>query len=254
MKTEHLIERFADAQLTLELAKAPFARAMNADDIFQMDIRRRKQRSAHSEYFLVWPGHADNIVVVQGVDARERQLVLMVREPEREFYVPTRNGGFLRRTTPGSKRHFLAGRDERQLFMCRLPRACTTVRQAHEALRAPQVKESRSAIDRTLRQGEWFFLVPSETEREELESAIAGHRSWIRNKVSIGSIIFRAGKPHVADELVVHRNATGENRVYVRGAVRHADHKTLRFDHWREVVRNREVDAIPAPLGGTWID
>src|SRR5947207_2512222 len=83
-------------------------------------------------------------------------------------------------------------------------------RAAHEALRAPQVHDSRSAIDRSLRQGEWFFLVPGEAEVQHLLSALAGHRSWVRRKVSIGSVIPRAGKPHVADELVVHLAEAGD--------------------------------------------
>jgi len=281
----YLIDRFSDAGLTLELAPAPFARGLNAERIFQMDIRRRNRRDARSELFVAWPG-TDNLVVVQGVDESEKQLVLMVREPPREFYeaVPqwtlyraektgdpraalakeanvdesaiVLSGGAasVRRQTPEQKRHFLAGRDERQLFMCRLPRACTTVRQAHEALRAPQVKESRSAIERAIRQGEWFFLALSGVERDELGHAIEGHRAWVRRKVSIGSVIPRAGKPHVAEELVVWTNEAGERRVYVRGGVRHVDHKTIYLHEWRQVVRNREVDEARSLFGGTWID
>jgi hypothetical protein len=254
MNTENLIGRFADAGLPLELANEPFNR--NAD-IFQMDIRRRNRRDAHSEYFLLWPGHADNLAVVQGVDQGERQLVMMVREPEREFWIPRRIGRethMVRQTTPGNKRHFLAGCDERQLFMCRLPQACTTVRQAHEALRAPEVKDSRSAVDRSLRQGEWFFLVPSAAEIAHLEKAITGHRSCVRRKAAIGSVIPRPGKPHTADELVVHIGEAGDTRVYVRGAVRHVDHKSLWLPEWRQVLRNREVLENRSLFGGTWID
>ena len=77
-----------------------------------------------------------------------------------------REGGtrraWVRRSTDARKRHFLVGRDERQLFMCRLPRACTTVAEAHAALRVPEAKmEARSVLERALRQGEWFF-VPAE--------------------------------------------------------------------------------------------
>jgi len=128
------------------------------------------------------------------------------------------------------------------------------VREAHGALRAPQVSESRSALERSLRQGEWFFLVPGAGEIAHLEAALFSDQSCARRKVSIGSVIPRAGKPHVADELVVHRTEAGESRVYVRGAVRHADHKTIWLEHWRQVVRNREVTEAPSLFGGTWID
>jgi hypothetical protein len=159
------------------------------------------------------------------------------------------NAAWVRRVTPDRKRHFLAGCDERQLFMCRLPHACTTVRQAHEVLRTPSVKDSRSALDRTVRQGEWFFIAVPDARLDELEREIVGHRIWVRKKVSIGSVIPRAGKPHVADELVV-----AKNEVFVRGAVRHVDHKTIWFDRWRRVERNREVDEGRSLFGGRWID
>jgi hypothetical protein len=48
-------------------------------------------------------------------------------------------------------------RDERQLFMCRLPRACTTVRQAHEALRPPAAVTARSALDASVVVGDAPF-------------------------------------------------------------------------------------------------
>ncbi len=268
MHTRKLIQQFARADLELEAVPEPFA--PNAD-IFQMDIRRHDRRNAHSEFFVMWRGHESNLVDVPGVDSRQHQLVMVVHEQEREFLDPvppvmmrrhgwaetvaanagvsiddivvTRGQGFVRRKTTGMKRHLLVGRDERQLFMCRLPKACTTVRDAHEALRPPEVK------DDAIRQGEWFFLSPSQSELDELKHDLAKSRVWPRLKVSIGSIIPRAGKPHVADELVVR-----DKKVYVRGAVRHDDHKTIRLYDWRQVVRNREVDEVRSLFGGTWID
>ena len=38
---------------------------------------------------------------------------------------------------------------------CQLPRGVTTVRHAHEVLRAPEVSRAEG---KTARQGEWFFL------------------------------------------------------------------------------------------------
>jgi hypothetical protein len=268
MHTKKLIDQFARADLELEAAHEPFA--SNAD-IFQMDIRRHNRRNAHSEYFAMWRGHDSNHVEVHGLDRFHHQLVMMVREPEREFFDPippfrmkhhgwahqvaadakvslddivvTRGRGFVRRMTTSTKRHFLVGRDERQLFMCRLPNACTSVREAHEALRPPEVK------DDAIRQGEWFFLTPPQEELNKLKHDLAKQRIWPRLKVSIGSVIIRRGKPHVADELVVR-----DQKVYVRGAVRHDDHKTIRLYEWREVVRNREVTEVAPLFGGTWID
>ena len=234
MGNDHLTDRFADAGLRLQRAPGPITRGPGVEAIFQMDIRRARRWDPHSEYYLTWPGAADNVAVVQGVDRAAHQLVLMVREPKRYFYEPVPRHAFkrwthlpnwreqlartaridvndiikegeaawIRRVADERKRHFLVGRDERQLFMCRLPRACSTVRQAHEVLRPPGTIVRRSALETTLRQGEWFF-VPIEAE----ERAAMVHETWYgrarhRRRASINSAIPRPGKPHIADEIV----------------------------------------------------
>jgi hypothetical protein len=58
----------------------------------------------------------------------------------------------------------------------------------------------------------------------------------------------------MADEIAVNASTPNEIRVYARGAIRHADHKTIHLHHWRRVLRNLEVDQGRSPLGGTWID
>lgn len=276
----HLVGRFARAGLDLRLAHAPLS---GNSDIFQMDIRRTRPHDVRSEHFLAWMGKEDNVVNVQSIDPRERQLVLFVREARRTFteHVPrhiARPPGltfgsyawravlagrlnvrkdvieirgddvFLRRTTEGGGRHLLVGCDERQLFMCQLPRPVSTVKQAHEALRPPSVRD-HDRRDETIRQGEWFFVVPSRTETEDLERALRSTLTVVRKNTGINSVIPRAGKPHIVDELVAV--AAG---VYVRGAVRHPDHKTIRLRSWHRVHRNLEVDQNRSVLGGTWID
>src|SRR5262249_4394851 len=154
-------------------------------------------------------------------DRDHHQVVMMVGEPKRQFneeipqwmtnrrgwrkqvadnarvsiddIVVTRGRAFVRRTTGDNKRHLLAGRDERQLFMCRLPEAVTSVAEAHRVLRPREVEASQESV---LRQGEWFFLALPQRELEALEHDLAHHRVWARRKVSIGSVIARAGKPH----------------------------------------------------------
>jgi hypothetical protein len=161
--------------------------------------------------------------------------------------------------------------------MCELPRPCSTVRQAHEALRTPAARSrSRSALDRPIRQGEWFFVVPETAEIAELERELdegakatrprshyrLGNRVVVRRKASINAFIPRSGKPHVADEIAVNvrpQNGAGDGvgngaRVYARGAVRHPDHKTVHLKQWRRVVKNLEVDQARSPLGGGWMD
>src|SRR5688572_19334858 len=158
----HLVTRFASAGLDPRLANVPFA--ASSADIFQLDIRRERAHDVRSEHFLCWPA---GTAVVQGVDRSERQLVLMVREGHREFeeaipawmsnrthhapgsagwrkhiaslanvrpeLIIVHNGGAaIRRETKGATRHMMVGRDERQLFMCELPRPVTSVKAAHE--------------------------------------------------------------------------------------------------------------------------
>jgi hypothetical protein len=265
-------------------------------DIFQLDIRRERPRDIRSEHFLAWLGSSSS-AAVQGSDHKERQLVLAVREGSTSFeesvpgwivwaanqqfspgsmewkkaianragngvraadILAVKGGASLVRETKGSTRHMLVGRDERQLFMCELPRPCTSVKQAHDALRTPIARSrSRSKLDQPIRQGEWFFIPITSEQSEGISRAISSNRVVVRRKTSINSIIPRMGKPHVADEIVVLQVGVGvrlELHVYVQGAVRHADHKTIHISHWRRVVRNLEVDQGRSPFGGTWID
>jgi hypothetical protein len=282
-----LIDRFADAGLRLQLAREPIAHARGAEVVFQMDIRRTRAWDPHSEYYVAWPGADDNVAVVPGVDRAAQQLVMMVHEPKRWFWeeVPWHlmkqarrfddwrgwlarqarvkleeihkegERAWLRHSTDERKRHFLAGRDERQLFMCRLPRAVTTVAQAHAALRVPEARpDARSVLERSIRQGEWFFVPAESDDVARIEAEIRGHKLWVWRRASIGSFITRAGKPHIVDELVDTRDEHGVRQVFARGQVRHVDHKTLRLSQWYRVYRNREVDEARSPFGGTWID
>ena len=283
----NLIDRFADAGLQLQLAPEPIARAQAAELVFQMDIRRNRTWDPRSEYYVAWPGGDENVVVVKGVDKSEEQLVMMVHEPQHWFWEPVpwgvvrrarrsddwrafiaREGRidpddlvkenetvWVRRTTDARKRHFLVGRDERQLFMCRLPRACTTVAEAHAALRVPEAKvEARSVLERALRQGEWFFVPAESADVARIEGDLARRRLWVFRRASINAFIPRAGKSHVVDELVDTRDDHGIRQVFARGRVRHVDHKTVRLPFWVRVVRNREVAEQASPFGGGWID
>jgi len=272
----NIVTRFARAGLDLRLASTPFT---GNRDIFQMDIRRTRPHDVRSEHFLAWMGAEDNSVQVQSVDPRERQLVLFVREARRTFteHVPANIARpahgpefgsyawlvalsnrlgvrkeridvrgpdvFVRRDTSASGRHLLVGCDERQLFMCELPRPVSTVKQAHEVLRPAAVPKG------TLRQGEWFFVAASDYETKQIEGALAGTITVVRRKTGINRLIPRAGKPHIADELVAL-----DGLVFARGAVRHPDHATITLRQWHRVFRNTEAGNNVSVLGGTWID
>lgn len=161
----------------------------------------------------------------------------------------------IERRTNARKRHFLCGRDERQLFICQLPRPVTTVRSAHEVLQAPAVALSTG---RVLRQGEWFFVEPVADELSALAIAVCSLRAVMHKSVPIG----RGGHPHVAEELVVvPATRVGKvvvgSTVFVRGRVRHADHDTVVLRSWAKVVRNAEPvadDGVARMDGVRWVD
>jgi hypothetical protein len=173
----------------------------------------------------------------------DRTKVKIVQEDNRHVWVEHR--------VDPRKRHFLCGRDERQLFICQLPRGVTTVRQAHEVLRAPELSRAEGKI---IRQGEWFFLKPAATDLVALTTALREMRTVVQQGTPIG----RGGNPHRADELaVVPANGAAPRMVFVRGRVRHVDHETVYVPSWSKVVRNAEpvaADGIARMDGIRWID
>ncbi len=252
----------------LRLADRPIGTG-NAD-IFGMDIQRKLARDWRTEYFRIWPGHAENRIEVLGTDARLRQLVLLVHEPERTFEMRVGKFGWraddprivradgkrhwiVREQTPDSKRHYLCGVDERQLFIAELPRGVSTVRDAHRVLKADEVVLAEGKR-RVKRQGEWFFLELTPEEERRLEAELPTAIVWRRRPIGIG------GHPHTADEIVrlpgvalEHGHPVRREDVFVRGRVRHVDHKTVVFTSWRKVVRNTEPNAGKM-AGIAWID
>jgi len=305
-----LVEKFAKAGLRLELAEEPIRKVGNTD-IFQLDIPRKLKGNRRTEWFRIWPGHDDNLVNVRATDLKRKQVVLTVREASREFEevetwrtekrrweskkpeIPKvgdkrgtstvlkvrRKDGKAhitwQRTTPKSVRHFLAGLDERQLFICQLPRSCSSVNAAHACLKRPElITHEGKAPGRTIRQGEWFFVNTTPEEREVLNTAIEKNR-LVPHK---NQPIEQQGNPHTATEVVRvsgNENFMGDswarrlNRklehgwpirsqaVYVRGKVSHVDHATVKFAQWRKVIRNNERgsdQANPSSAGVFWID
>jgi len=272
---EVLERRFAEANLRVEVIERGIHRVSswtagaNASDVFQMTILGK----GREEYFRILPGARTNRIEAEGIDRDRRQLVLLVQEPVRTFEERIPRHGtqvdrtkvkviredqrslWIERRTDARKRHFLCGRDERQLFICQLPRAVTMVKQAHEVLRAPEVVRSKGNV---ARQGEWFFVEPTEAEMEALAAALRGFRTIVRRKTPIG----RGGHPHVADELVaVPATLVGKRTVapavFARGRVRHVDHETVCLQSWAKVVRNTEPVAqggIARMDGVSWID
>ena len=256
MKT--IEKAFHDAGLSLK----PWHRQ---DEIFAVDIDGGE--------FLLARGNGNTIRVIAS-DPSMQQLVLMVHEHPRSFQVdvttrsvlPTdtvikREPGSIHvtvlRRVSGEKRHLLLGLDEMgHPFVAQLARGVHSLKDAHEALKPEELQGLRvrgrgknyrhGRNDRKVfRQGEWFFIETTPTEQEAIDEKMIERKTRIG--LSADDRHIRAnGTPHIAAELVSCPGA-----VYVRGAIRHPDHKTIRFHDWMRVVRNTEA---PRPAGMTWVD
>ncbi len=182
----------------------------------------------------------------------------------------------------GGKHKFLCGHDERHWFVAAVPEraAVSNVRAAFEALKPDGVrlrqdqlkvkprKRNRRRNAAFVRQGEWFFVpVPNGLRLDE---------RWVFHNEPIAR---GGGKPHICEELVrqggelvyvspQHPNGLTEAqyrkltsrqpklrklswvaqrrnpRVFVRGKIRHADHKTIVLYGWHQVLMNTETESV----------
>ena len=216
-----------------------------------LDVRQDR----YGEYFLISRAQASTTeLVVLDVQPRDRHLLLLSR-------------------SAAEKHRFLLGHDERHWFVAAIPESTpvSRVRDAKQALKPDLVQTGERGVrmkyrDRRsntarIRQGEWFF-VPAHQVRVELLLVL-------RNE----PIARGGGKPHVCEQLYRFGGETvyvspgapngltdeqyralseGERsrwnwrvmrrnpKVYVRGRVRHSDHKTVTLDGWHEVLSNTE--------------
>ena len=284
---------FDKIKLPIVILDEPIRGARNAanHNIFQMDIERKVKGAHRGERFRIFPGADTNVIQVRDVCAITKQVLLMVSEPVSVYSDSAKTN---RRTnitdaikrlkdakffdiriigdhihykgkTPGGKRYFLMGVDERQLFVAQLTGPATKITDARKSL--GKSVQFADGSRKSKRQGEWFLLETSEELRGEIDRAIKQTRTAIRKKVNIGTVLGRSGgNPHVADELVVlpsgSRGSVGtsetrlmRNRVFIRGSVRHVDHKTQHFSQWREVIKNDEGATADGNSSGIfWID
>lgn len=169
---------------------------------------------------------------------------------------------------------YLCGHDERHWFVAGVEAGTTNVRTALESLKPASVRERQKTIRPSkrnrrhnpafVRQGEWFFLSARDFD--------PGPNVVLRNE----PLIRGGGKPHRAAELVRfggdrvyvtekypggisearYRRILAVNpkarhwgwqvmvrnpQVFVRGAIRHPDHKTVVLKHWYRVEVSVEV-------------
>ncbi|MCE9552956.1 MAG: hypothetical protein K8T91_06210 [Planctomycetes bacterium] len=208
-------------------------------------------------------GQAD--VEVLDVQAKDRHLLLMVRQPA------TRPG------RPDLKDKFLCGHDERHWFVAAIPegKSVSTVVTAKEALKPDIVRilergrkgkrqhRLRRKTDVFVRQGEWFFLPAPEVRADE--KLVLRHEPIRRGRGKPhlceflyrlgGNLVYVCGRyPNGLLSPAYHkllRNNPAAARwnwrsmqrdpvVYVRGKISHSDHATIRLDGWHRVVMNTE--------------
>jgi hypothetical protein len=255
MDTTLLDMKFAHIGARLKVADRPTRRGRMTGPI-ALDV----QTDRRGEFFEVvsQPG-ADVEVAVLDVQPADRHLLLLVREGP-------------------DKSKFLCGHDERHWFVAGIPEAASvgTVRQAKEALKPAEVQSAQArrglrarARGRRknaayVRQGEWFFLpvaglaVPGPLVRrgEPLSRGNGSKPHWAEFCYRTGGeTVYVCGRhPGGLTEaqyqkvLAVNPKARGwgwrtmrrDPGVYVKGRVRHPDHKTIALHGWHRVLTNTE--------------
>lgn len=185
---------------------------------FELDVENNRL----SETFKIrLPDDGSVTAKILDSDRRCRHLVLDVNH--RQF---------------GMNQKYLCGHDEFHWFVAALPETskARTVPEAMEALkpkavlteqRRKRVKRQRRRNRRTtayIRQGEWFFMPCPEFDVEQ------------QRVIQNGTLVRGAGKPHHVEFLC--RSKDGES--YVRGKVRHPDHRTIYLEGWHKVLSNTE--------------
>ncbi|NQT13620.1 MAG: hypothetical protein HQ582_12785 [Planctomycetes bacterium] len=214
--------------------------------------------------------------ITLGREGRQEVEVLDVRPGERHLLLLVRNEAAGR----AEKHKFLCGHDERDWFVAAVPdaRGVSNVATAMEALKPEEVRQeqvrrkvkprhrNRRKNAAFVRQGEWFFI--------PCPDLVVDAKLILRGE----PLVRGGGKPHRVDELYrsggetvyvargfpqgltsfayvrllarypdkkhLHWKVMRRNpEVYVRGRVRHGDHKTVVLDCWHLVRMNTETQA-----------
>ena len=255
-----MIHDMLERKFTRMGARLKVAERVGEDRGVRLDVRT----DGEGEFFEIRRGAtAEAQVEVLDLQPADRHLLLLVRQE-------------------GAKSKFLCGHDERHWFVAAIPEAAAvgTVRTAKEALKPAEVQDvqARLGLDAAARnrrknaayrrQGEWFFIpVPDLSVNERLvlrgEPITRGNGS----KPHRAEFCYRSGGlavyvcpryPNGVNERLYRHLREHEPRsknwgwrvmrvnaeVYVRGRIRHADHKTLKLPGWHRVLMNTENQAI----------
>lgn len=255
MNTDILKTKFTRIGARLKVAD-PSTRRFRRNGLLTLDVGTDR----HGEFFEIVP-QSDAAAEVEVLDAQpaDRHLLLLIREN-------------------GDKNKYLCGHDERHWFVAGIPEAAPvgTVRQAKEALKPAEVQSAQArkriggkARNRRknaafIRQGEWFFLpVPGFTvdvslvlKNEPLRRGNGGKPHWAEFCYRTGgeTVYVCSRHPNGVTEAGYRTILSSNPRakswgwqamrrnpgVYVRGRIRHADHKTITLQNWHRVAMNTE--------------
>lgn len=185
-----------------------------------------------------------------------------------------------RDSAQGDKHKFLCGHDERAWFVAAVPEVSgvASVKSAMEALKPGLVRGRQASLNvrpkernrrrnaAFVRQGEWFFIPQPNLavdrklvlENEPLRRGggkphmveflyrTGGETVYVTQKYPNGltenqhqKLVSRNPDARHWQWAVLRRNP----QVYVRGKVRHADHKTIDLSDWHQVLMNTETQS-----------
>lgn len=264
MDIDMLIEKFARMGARAALAEPRInVRGEAHGPAFRIDIARDRK----GEFFAlaVNPDRVDGLAVTD-VRPALRHLLLQVDHAD----------------ASEGRQKFLCGHDERHWFVAGVPerRGIGDVKTAIQSLKPFGVRAAEARVglkDRDglrrknrafVRQGEWFFVPepsvridPRLIVRHEPLSRGAGSKPHIVDElVRTGgetvyvSPLFPAGLTEAEHKQWVRRNRDRARRVrftvmrrnagvFVRGKVRHSDHKTIVLHGWHRVEMNTEPES-----------
>ena len=246
---EILRARFAAAHVPVRWASSvqEFRLGRPSDEIdpdsrFFIDVRTKTRRGRLEEYLLIHVGRRADVRALD-IDPRRRQVLIYAREAagssglERWDRRSLSSRTVVLRTETRASR-LLVGMDESHLFICPLLSVDrpSTIEGVHRVLAPDPVLEARAGGLHVRRQGEWFFVPVATPETlREIEMAERSDQIQIRAPiVELGS--WQHVREHRADELI-----RSGDRIFVRGRVRHVDHRATILHQWHEVFRNTEA-------------
>jgi len=248
MSTAHLEKKFSEMGARIRVSHASPSQRVRGP--YALDVKHDK-RGEFFDLQLASNTDEDDFQVI-GVDPKDRHLLLKVISANKELY--------------------LCGHDERHWFAAGVhKRSVTNVRDAKAALRPEVVDVNRLRVkDRDkrrneayIRQGEWFFT--PEPGKKISDKFILYNEPLRRgrNKPHMCEQLYREGGENVyvcrqypngctQEEYAAILKSDSEAkhyrwaqmrrnpRAYVRGKVRHPDHKAIVLGCWHRVVPNTE--------------